>query len=591
MITLLRRLSMSANDRRTPVTSLGVVAVLALGGLVCFEAAQNYRNAWQEMQTRAEEEARVVSEYAERTFQAVDIVLKEVARSYEVTAWTDIADNRRIWRHLRALADDLPQLRSIWMVDQNGYMRLYSGALPTPRHDSIDREYFAAHKPPFPGWLYLSEPLEGKYTGRWFAPVSRAFMAGEHSFRGVVAGAVEPSYYLSELRNNSVCGRCSIYITRQDGTVLLDGEAATGGARANDAPRERLPGVGRPTEGDTLLGGVLPSALWAREESERYALAVLVTVPIEAVIALWWERTNTLLLVSGFAVVALCFLLLRARRFDQELIEARAVAEAKRKAEAEARQDAADANRAKSDFLAMMSHELRTPLNAILGFSEVISQRPFGDGAITKYAGYAEDIHRSGQHLLSLINDILDLSKIEAGRYDLNIEAFDLSDTIGQCLDLVRFRDDSAKVPIRCASEPCPVQADQRAVKQILLNLVGNAVKFTLEGEVQVQARRLRGAAEITVIDTGVGMDQDDLRRALQPFGQVDTSLARKHQGSGLGLPIVERLTRLHGGRFEIESEPGEGTLVRVTLPDRDLDHAVKDSTPINGQSEDERAA
>jgi signal transduction histidine kinase len=283
-----------------------------------------------------------------------------------------------------------------------------------------------------------------------------------------------------------------------------------------------------------------------------------------------------------------------ARRSEmnaQACAAAQAEAEAKREAEAEARKEAAEANRAKSDFLAMMSHELRTPLNAILGFSEVIAQRTFGDRAITKYAGYAEDIHRSGRHLLSLINDILDLSKIEAGRYDLNVEEFDLSDTIGQCLDLVRFREEGARVPIRYNSEPCHVYADRRAVKQILLNLVGNAVKFTPEGEVQVQARRRNGSAEITVKDTGVGMDQDDLRRALQPFGQVDTSLARQHQGSGLGLPIVERLARLHDGQFEIGSEPGAGTWVRVTLPDRDLDSAVQNDAEHAGQCQDQRVA
>jgi len=229
------------------------------------------------------------------------------------------------------------------------------------------------------------------------------------------------------------------------------------------------------------------------------------------------------------------------------------------------------ANRAKSEFLANMSHELRTPLNAILGFSEVIRDQMFGAVGRPQYADYAKDIHQSGQHLLQIINDLLDLSKLEAGKVELHEARLALPTLVGDCLRLVRERAASAGIGLRtCLPVDLPeLNGDARIMKQILINLLSNAIKFTPRGgRVEVSARpSADGGLAIDVADTGIGMSAADIEVALTPFGQVDGPFNRKHQGTGLGLPLVRALAELHGGSLTIRSAPGAGTTATVALP------------------------
>ena len=238
------------------------------------------------------------------------------------------------------------------------------------------------------------------------------------------------------------------------------------------------------------------------------------------------------------------------------------------------------ANRAKTEFLANMSHELRTPLNAILGFSEVIAGEMFGPVGSPKYISYARDIHDSGAHLLDLINDVLDLAKLEAGKLELHESDIDLSAVINQCITLVRGRAENAGVELETelpASLPA-LRGDARAIKQVLLNLLTNAVKFTPSGGQVGLCVRDEGRAGlvVSITDTGIGMNKKDIEVALSPFGQVDSELARKHQGTGLGLPITRSLVRLHDGDITIESVPGKGTTIAAHFPlDRLVKHAA----------------
>jgi two-component system cell cycle sensor histidine kinase PleC len=237
----------------------------------------------------------------------------------------------------------------------------------------------------------------------------------------------------------------------------------------------------------------------------------------------------------------------------------------------EAVQMAEAANRAKTEFLAAMSHELRTPLNAILGFSEIISKQLFGPVGVPRYLEYANDVHASGQHLLSMINDILDISSIEAGAAKLTDDLIDPAATADVCLRLVLVRAEQGKVEL-CNMVPrdLPVIiADERRVTQILLNLLSNAVKFTLPGGTVSLEAGLSDDSGIVfrVTDTGIGMRSEDIAVALAPFGQVDSGYARRFEGTGLGLPLAKSLTELHGGRLSIESAPGKGTTVAVCFP------------------------
>jgi cell cycle sensor histidine kinase DivJ len=235
--------------------------------------------------------------------------------------------------------------------------------------------------------------------------------------------------------------------------------------------------------------------------------------------------------------------------------------------------DAEQMAMAKSRFLANMSHELRTPLNAIIGFSDIMRSAMFGPLA-ERYAEYAGLIHESGGHLLDLINDVLDMSKIEADRFTLTLERFDAREAVSAALRLVRVQADAAHISLRGALPPQPleVNADRRALKQIVLNLVSNALKFTpAGGQVNVLAREIGGRLEIIVADTGVGIAADDLERLGRPYEQAGGADQRA-QGTGLGLSLVRAFAELHGGAMTIKSILGEGTAVSVKLPVMDLE-------------------
>ncbi|HEY1386689.1 MAG TPA: ATP-binding protein [Dongiaceae bacterium] len=228
------------------------------------------------------------------------------------------------------------------------------------------------------------------------------------------------------------------------------------------------------------------------------------------------------------------------------------------------------ANRSKSEFLANVSHELRTPLNAIIGFSEVVERELFGPLGNERYVSYVRDIRNSGEHLLSLINDILDLSKIEAGRFQLRMEEVDCNEIAHSVARLIRPRtvEHGLTMKIDLPDRPVVLNADKRAVKQVLINLLSNAVKFTPEnGTVTLASRPWQDGVEFAVSDTGIGIDQKDMDVALAPFGQIDSQFTRKYEGTGLGLPIVKGIVELHGGTLDIKSEPNQGTSVIVRFP------------------------
>ncbi|HLZ78363.1 MAG TPA: HAMP domain-containing sensor histidine kinase, partial [Sphingomonas sp.] len=236
------------------------------------------------------------------------------------------------------------------------------------------------------------------------------------------------------------------------------------------------------------------------------------------------------------------------------------------------------ANKAKSEFLSNMSHELRTPLNAIIGFSEIIKDQSFGPVGQARYTEYANDIYESGRSLLQLINDILDLSKVEAGKMELQRTFVDVADAMGRCMRLIKDRANKSRVQLETVFDPSlPLLfADEVRLRQIGLNLLSNAVKFTpAGGKVTISTRvEQSGAIAIAVTDTGIGMNAADIKVALERFGQAASSLSRPYEGTGLGLPLTKAMVDLHGGHLDITSEPGKGTTVIVTFPPQQFPEA-----------------
>lgn len=235
--------------------------------------------------------------------------------------------------------------------------------------------------------------------------------------------------------------------------------------------------------------------------------------------------------------------------------------------------EAQQANKAKTDFLANMSHELRTPLNAIIGFSEMMTKDNFAELSADKVREYSKDIHMSGRHLLQIINDILDLSKIEAGMADIEPEEIHLDESIKECVTFIELRASDAGIAISNEVENTDtiIQADRRMFKQIMVNLLSNAVKFTPKGGNIHISHTVdnTGATTISITDTGIGIAESNIEAMMEPFRQADSSLSKEFEGTGLGLPLVKSLMELHNGKIEIKSTVGCGTTVLITFPHR----------------------
>jgi cell cycle sensor histidine kinase DivJ len=235
-----------------------------------------------------------------------------------------------------------------------------------------------------------------------------------------------------------------------------------------------------------------------------------------------------------------------------------------------ARDEAESASRAKTQFLANMSHELRTPLNAVIGFSEILNRELYGTLGETRYRDYARLIHESGEHLLNVVNEILDMSKIEAGKFKIVKEPFDVGPLVKSCCDIMRQMAEQRSLSLIMDVAPGipELPADKRACKQMLLNLISNAIKFTEPGGwVRVSARQADGNVELSVADNGIGIAEADLPKLGNPFVQANNSYNRSYDGAGLGLSVVKGLARLHGGRLELVSQLGQGTTATIVLP------------------------
>ncbi len=525
-----------------------------------------------------------LAEQADRSFQSVDLVISSVADEIAAEGITDSASfmakmgGAEIHRLLREKIGGIQQLSAVTVISREGKLINFSRSWPAPEVDVSDRDYFRALKDNPSLKSYISAPVQNRVTGAWTIFLVHRVVGAGGEFLGLILGAIEMRYFEDFYRTISLDEGSSISVQRLDGVMLVR--------------FPRTDAIGKTFSGsDHLLHGGVSGSL--RELSPidgtmrikaahlftNYPVLVLATKTEEAALAYWRDIARLMSLgafgcaisiaVAGFAV---------ARQLKQQAILAHAQAmlrhQEDRTAAFEAMRSAKEAaemaDRAKSEFLATMSHELRTPLNAILGFSEMMVNEAFGPLGNARYRGYAQDIHSSGSHLLSIINDVLDLSKTAAGKLELVKNTIPASDVVASVCRLIQPRAVAAGLSLTNKAPPgdLMIDADERLLKQMLLNLLSNACKFTPSGgRIECSVSVGHEGMRFAVRDTGIGIPAEHLERVLQPFVQVENSLNRRHEGTGLGLSLVKAMAELHGGSFHLESEVGVGTTASVILP------------------------
>jgi len=528
----------------------------------------------------------VLAEQADRSFQSVDLVISSVSDEMTAEGVTDAASFDRIMAGhdihllLREKKVGVAQLDAVTVINRDGKVVNFSRFWPAPDLNDADRHYFQAMKADPDLNRYVTEPVQNRGTGTWTVFLAHRVNGVNGEFLGLIIGGIELRYFEDFYRAISSGEGGSFALQRLDGVMLVR-------FPPTDAIGKIFPGSQRLLPDG--VSAVLPKISPVDEETRVLAVHRLVDYPVFAVatktkaaaLANWLGIARLMSLGAlGCAIAIGVAGFTFGRQWKQQAALANAQAEITRYQD---RAEAAEmANRGKSEFLANMSHELRTPLNAILGFSEIMAKEGFGPLGDDHYRNYLGDIHASGTHLLSIINDILDMSKAASGKFELAEDWFDARDVVNSVCRLIQPRISNGKLSltVKLPADDLVIYADQRVLWQMLLNLLGNACKFTppnghIECSVSVDAASMTFA----VTDTGIGIPVEDLERVLEPFIQVDSSLNRRHEGTGLGLALVKIMAELHGGRLRLSSEPSRGTIAAVILPLSRIKPASTDAT------------
>jgi two-component system, cell cycle sensor histidine kinase PleC len=552
---------------------IGVTAAfaVALGGMFFWMSWHSRQTVITDTFASSSNLALSVEQFVARTMETVDLSLRiAVEEINRGPAWTP----REMQTLLSHGVRQSPQITGLILIGPDGHVRSSSPPLPKSASDLSGAKFFTLARNSNDIRFILGEALFPTAQQRQMIFASRRINAPDGSFGGVIAATVSSDYLQRFFTTLHVGEHGIIALETIDGTMLvrqpyLDDIVGQNFA-SNALVKEWLPWAS---------SGVFPTRSQADgrwrivgyQRVEKLPLVVQVALAEDEALVPW-RRITILQAAVGTVILALSGL--TAFLLDRQL-EARMRAHAQltstvRELE-RARIAAEESSRVKSQFMANMSHELRTPLNAVIGYSEILLEDADANGAKKEQVADLRRINSAGQRLLGLINDVLDVSEIEVGRLELREGPIDLAKVIDQCHRSIAERAKAVGLSLEIDLAPdLPVLlADEARMRQIVLNLLSNAVKFTPEGGrvVLSAAVTTEGGVKLSIADDGIGMRPEEIPTALEPFRQIDASINRRREGTGLGLPLARILTELHGGTLTITSTPGQGTTVTVTLP------------------------
>ena len=573
--------SLSRLTRLRPRQTVVAIGALLIVALIATAAVTITRSRHQQLDAAGRELSQLgltLSEETGRTIEAIGSLLTDAQSRLDVAGVVTSEDMRRyagakeFHQYLQGRVRDSQQIDALSVFDSDGRLIASSREWPAPELDVSDREYFLISRDTSTTIPVIGEPVRSRITGEWVINYARRVSGPDGTFLGIIVGAIQASYFEDFYRAISEDSERAIALFRRDGILLARYPQADAGIGSNLGHRPVFTETLAKATSGILYGSSaidhLPR-LMATRAVRNYPLAIVVSNTQRTILAAWQRLTVVILCITGAAIMLIVFLgvlLDRQLRLQSRIAET----QAERTRADHARQAAEISSKAKSDFLANMSHELRTPLNAVIGFAEMLQSGTFG-ALNAKQSEYVRDIRMSGRHLLGLINTVLDMAKIEAGRFDLHEELIEPAALFD---DAVMFLDLHAKkrgVELKVAApKDLPLMlADRRAVLQVILNLLTNALNFTTAGgSVTLMASVAEsGALEIAVADTGIGISAAAMDRIFEPFQSADASLSRKLGGAGLGLAVSKMLVERHGGSLRLESAIGKGTTVHIRLP------------------------
>jgi len=558
-------LTKKGTDRLSVILVIATVLTVAVGWVIPLWHLSVLRDTQLGRATlEAEGQSRILRAHAEQAFDGVVAAFRSLDGRPDIEGLQVGEDAAAVNLVLRQMRDGSPLLDGIGLVDAQAMLRAGSGAHPPAAILLADRPYFRFHRDDPSPRLLIGAPLVARVNNAPSIPLSMRLSDAQGRFAGVVVARLLPSAFADLYRSG---GADRVVLALSDGTPLVSV------ARPSDGAGLALPLYGLPDAAEGSAGLADPETgrewLIGYARSDRYPVTLAVAFDKTLLLADWRRSRVALVTTAAFrtiVVIVLAGLLLwwvrRQWRMSQALLAARDAAD-------DARLSAEAANRSKSEFLAHMSHELRTPLNAVIGFSEMMASERIGPVGNPRYREYAQIVNVSSGHLLAVINSILDLAKVDAGKWDILPEPVTLHG-LGQDLrnlTVGRAEASNVRMSIDLAEDLPRIETDRRLLLQVLVNLVSNAIKFTpAGGRIEVSARAAPEGIAVRVADTGYGMSPAELAALREPFRRGNGNTRRQHE-TGLGLPLSLRFTEMIGGKLVVESRQGEGTVATLHLP------------------------